>query len=549
MERLQTLAVVLALTTCLGVAQADARPSAASSRSDGVCVVVDPLFQVGCGSGAAAAAAAPAAEEPSGPRAAAEQLPETGARRTSTVPSYDPRRLAVIARRGTSRKTMETLFDRVGVTLELSIPQIRAYLVGVEPSRRAAALAQLQAAPSVDNADREPLAEALDSSPNDSDWPQQVGLRVTGFPQAWDLTRGSARVVVAVVDTGVDPSHPDLRGALVPGYDFVNSDSLANDDHGHGTAVAGIIAARTDNHQGLAGACWSCLIMPIKVLDATGTGDDTTIAAGVVWAVDHGARVVNLSLGGPASSPQLADALAYATKKGTVVVAAAGNAGTTVPFYPAADPNAISVAATTAVDRPYSWSNYGTWVNVAAPGCNIAPVLNGGYASFCGTSSSAPVVAGLASLAASIVPTATSTDIKYAVEHASVLLPPGTVQYGRINALQTLLLLRRATLPSPAQRSRSVFRGMLDARRPSRSFAIDVGEGQLTATLAFTGAHRLWLTVTGVGEPAPTWRVAGPSPLRLDRALRAGSVRVVVRGGSKKTTFRLEVTRVRPGER
>src|SRR5206468_9137630 len=133
------------------------------------------------------------------------------------------------------------------------------------------------------------VSEAFDTTPDDSDWPLQEGLRVAGFPKAWDVTRGAARVVVAVLDSGVDPNQPDLRGALVPGRDFVNSDADAADDHGHGTAVAGVIAARANNREGAAGVCWRCSVMPVKVLDSHGTGDDTVIAAGIVWAVDHGA--------------------------------------------------------------------------------------------------------------------------------------------------------------------------------------------------------------------------------------------------------------------
>src|SRR5206468_13102282 len=188
-------------------------------------------------------------------------------------------------------------------------------------------------------------------------------------------------------------------------WDFIGNDADPPDDHGHGTAVAGVIAARANNHVGGAGSCWRCLVMPIKVLDSKGSGDDTVIAAGIVWATDHGARVINLSLGGPGTSVELTNALAYATGKGVMVVAAAGNSGTTTQFFPAADPRAISVAATTVTDRRYSWSNFGPWVRVAAPGCNVAPILAGGYGNFCGTSSATPVVAGLVALELSAVPT------------------------------------------------------------------------------------------------------------------------------------------------
>ena len=177
-------------------------------------------------------------------------------------------------------------------------------------------LVALQSSSAVANAAKEPIAEAFDTSPDDTDWPQQAGLRVAGFPKAWDVTQGSSKIVVAVIDTGVDAKHPDLRGALVPGWDFVGNDADPADDHGHGTAVAGVIGARSNNRVGVAGICWRCLVMPIKVLDSKGNGDDTLIAAGIVWAVNHGARVLNLSLGGPGSSVELGNALMYAANEG-----------------------------------------------------------------------------------------------------------------------------------------------------------------------------------------------------------------------------------------
>jgi len=271
-----------------------------SARAD-VCVAVNPVLEIGCReSGGAPTGGEPTqSSEPAG----APQSEEVT--RSSTEPRYDPRRLAITFRPGTSQATVRAVIDRAGTTLEEAIPKIHAYLVGVEPERRAEALRSFRSSSSVASAAQDLIAEALDTNPDDSDWPQQDGLRVVGFPKAWDVTRGSSRVVVAVIDSGVDARQPDLRGALVPGYDFVNSDTDPSDDHGHGTAVAGVIAARADNHEGGAGICSRCSVMPIKVLDATGSGNDTVIAAAIVWATDHGARVINLSLGGPGASQEL----------------------------------------------------------------------------------------------------------------------------------------------------------------------------------------------------------------------------------------------------
>jgi subtilisin family serine protease len=499
----------------------------ASARAD-VCIVVNPVLDIGCreGQGAPAGGSSTPRSETAG---APSDSGSDSVRLSSTEPRYDPERVAVMFRRGTPRDAAVRAIEQAGGTLERAIPRLNAYLVGVEPSQRADVLSSLRARSAVKSATQEVISEALDVTPDDSAWPQQTGLRVAGFPAAWDVTQGSSRVVVAVIDTGVDGQHPDLRGALVPGYDFVNSDANPLDDHGHGTAVAGVIAARAGNHLGGAGICWRCSIMPVKVLDASGSGDDTLIAAGIVWATDHGAKVINLSLGGPGASLELTNAIGYATGKGVIVVAAAGNSGTTTQFYPAADPRAVSVAATTLADQRYSWSNFGSWVRVAAPGCNVAPVLGGGYGNFCGTSSAAPLVTGLIALELSAQPSATPQQMEQALISAVRPLP-GVVEYGRIDAGRTLGLL------SPATSAQAAFNGSLGGGKArERSYPLDVGDGLLTAVLRFTGAKRLTLSVGSA-------HVTGTSPLRLTTVVPAGRAAVRVGGDGKRSTFVLTVS-------
>jgi thermitase len=513
--------LALVLVTCGG--------GAAVARAD-VCLVVDPLVAL-CRD----TPEPPGSEDPPPPERPAASQPTSASaerepvRRTSTEVRYDPRRLAVTFEPGTSEATARRVIAEAGTTLEQAIPEIDAYLVDVDPDRRSQALASFKSSSVVRNASRELLAEAFDTSPDDSDWPLQDGLRVVGFPKAWDVTQGSSRVVVAVLDSGVDPQHPDLRGALVPGYDFVNSDPDAVDDHGHGTAVAGVIAARANNRVGGAGVCSRCSVMPIKVLDAEGSGLDTLIAAGIVWATDHGANVINLSLGGPGTSQELGNAVAYAAGKGVIVVAAAGNAGTTMQFFPAADPRTVSVAATTVADQRYSWSNFGSWVRVAAPGCNVAPILGGGFGSFCGTSSATPLVAGLVALELSAEPTATAQQVEQALIRAAVPLPD-FVQHGRIDAARTLSLLQPTNASATA-----VFRGTIGPRARTRVFRLTVGAGTVTATLRFSRAKRLALSLG-------TQRVAGPSPLQLRTTTSPGTIVLRVSSDArKKATFVLRV--------
>jgi len=222
---------------------------------------------------------------------------------------------------------------------------------------------------------------------------------------AWATTVGSSSVVVAVIDSGVRASHPDLGGKVLQGYDFVNNDNDANDDNGHGTAVAGITASSTNNGVGMAAVSWNSMILPVKVLGADGSGNYSAMANGITWAADNGARIINLSLGGTSSSRTLQNAVNYAWNRNIILVAAAGNNGNSTPLYPAACNNVVAVSATDSGDKRPSWSNYGSYVNVAAPGVNIL-TLHGAssYAYWNGTSFSSPVTAGVVALMAAANP-------------------------------------------------------------------------------------------------------------------------------------------------
>jgi subtilisin family serine protease len=248
---------------------------------------------------------------------------------------------------------------------------------------------------------------ALDS-PSDPSFSSQWALTRIQAVDGWATYPGSYSAsggsVVAVVDSGVDATISDLDGNVLTdsGADCVTgtcSSDAASDDNGHGTSVAGVLAATADNSVGIAGAAFSSPVLPVKVLDSAGSGTAASIAAGIIWAVDHGARVVNLSLAGPYSQT-ICDAVSYATATDALVVAAAGNNATSQATYPAACPGAIGVAATDANDRAPYWSNYGyPNVFVSAPGVSILTTLRGGgYATVDGTSIAAPYVAGLAAM-------------------------------------------------------------------------------------------------------------------------------------------------------
>ena len=261
--------------------------------------------------------------------------------------------------------------------------------------------------------------------PNDPNFSQQsTYLQAMNLPAAWDTTTGNDSMIMAIIDSGVQLNHPDLAGRLVPGWDFVNRDSDPTDDFGHGTMVAGIAAASTNNGRGVAGATWQGKIMPIKVLDSQGQADDEDIAAGIRWAVDHGASVLNLSLGGPGEGTGiLQEAVNYATSRNAVVVAAAGNDGNrsvseaTAPHYPAACAGVIAVGSTDAAGNHSTFSSYGNWIDVVAPGeaganRGIATTMRGSsYGTGSGTSFSAPLVAGVAFLMRAANPNANQATI------------------------------------------------------------------------------------------------------------------------------------------
>lgn len=261
------------------------------------------------------------------------------------------------------------------------------------------------------------------------DWQEQV----LDLPLAWQLTTGSPATVVAVVDSGVQSDHPALTGRVLQGYDFVHGDTNTNDDNGHGTAVAGIIVS----------VCPRCRILPVKVLDEHRVGDWPTIAAGIVWAADNGAQVINLSVGGAHPADALGAAVAYALSKGVIVVAAAGNDGTEEDFFPASYPGVISVAAVDENGARSPFSNFGGGITVAAPGCVTAPWLESGYTTdFCGTSTAAPFVAGLAGLARAVDPDLVPHAFLRALTASTALLPdPNTAAHGIPDARRMLVEL------------------------------------------------------------------------------------------------------------
>jgi len=358
--------------------------------------------------------------------------------------------------------------DQAALT-PLSIPsETGLYRLAVPNGDEKTTAARLAARADVLYAEPDFLFFAAETTPNDPHYaPYQWNLRHIRANAGWDRTAGSSSVTIAIADTGVDLGHPDLAGKIVGGIDTINNDGDPQDDQGHGTHVASIAAAQSNNGTGIAGVDWNARIMPVKVLDAQGSGHASGVAMGIVWAADNGADIINLSLSGTNPSTVIANAVQYAHERGTLLVAAAGNLYQqgNPTSYPAAYPNVLAVAAVNDSDGHASYSNSGGYVDVAAPGGDpsgstdnnsrhwIAGAYWRGtglaYAWLSGTSQAAPQVAGLAALLLALDPTLTPDQLTQIITSSAVdVQTPGWdifSGFGRIDVAAALDMV----LPPP----------------------------------------------------------------------------------------------------
>lgn len=300
--------------------------------------------------------------------------------------------------------------------------------------------------------------------PNDNFYSaQQENLRVIGLPAAWMTTTGT-EVVIAVVDTGLDLNHPDLQAKVwnndqeIPangidddlngyvddeaGWDFVNGDNSPQDDQSHGSHVAGVAAAHSNNAIGIAGVSWGARLMALKALNHLGDGTWADVAEAILYASDNGAQVLNMSFGDDEPSETIRLAVAYAASQGCLLVAAAGNGGTPV-FYPAAYSEVMAVSATDNQDLPWSKSNRGPEVDISAPGVGIFSTnANDSYTILSGTSMATAHVTGVASLIWSVEPVLTPIQVTNILTHTAVdVWSPGhdhLTGWGRVNATQAV---------------------------------------------------------------------------------------------------------------
>ncbi|MBI2853339.1 MAG: S8 family serine peptidase [Chloroflexi bacterium] len=362
------------------------------------------------------------------------------------APSYAPDRIQVKFKARTAAATAQSVHARLGGTVAKEIPRIGVQVVNVPKSTVEQKLRAYKSEPSVQYVELDGIYKAI-GTPNDPSFSQQWGMTKIQAPQAWDITTGSSAVKIAILDTGIDQDHEDLAAKIVANQNFTDSPSV-DDLGGHGTHVAGIAAAVSNNGIGVAGVGYNSSLMNGKVLADDGWGYYSWITSGIIWAADNGAKVINMSLGGSDGSATLEDAINYAWSKGVVIVAAAGNSGESSPKYPAYYSNVIAVAATDQNDNKASFSTYGGWVDVASPGVSIYSTLPNhasgigtqNYGTLQGTSMAAPFVTGLAALVWA-TPNGTSNGmVRNQIEaSADRIAGTGTYwQFGRINAYRAV---------------------------------------------------------------------------------------------------------------
>jgi hypothetical protein len=371
---------------------------------------------------------------------------------SGAVPTHTPGELIVKLRKGVPLARGRALIEFHGGSPAGEISQLRLQRLRVPEKARLALQRRMSGSHEVEWVEPNALLPPA-MVPDDPAYPQSWHLPAISAPDAWDLSTGSPGIVIAVLDSGVDPSHPDLVAKLVSGHNFYDGNADTSDVFGHGTKVAGAAGAATGNGLGVASIGWQASIMPIRVTGSDGWASAWAIAQGLTYAVDQGARVMNLSFGGVGGSSTVVNAAEYAADHGGIVVVSSGNCGCVESIPQSAA--LLTVGATDQTDALTSVSSRGDHVDLTAPGVAIQTTSRGGgYSSGSGTSFSAPVVSGLVALMLAANPGLTVPEVEDLLASTALDLgSPGwdpSFGHGRVDAYEAVLTAAGGAPPAPA---------------------------------------------------------------------------------------------------
>ncbi len=336
----------------------------------------------------------------------------------SSAHEWQKGRLLVMPRAGAPAQALDNLFKSHGASTRKVLDGINVHVIDLpDDVDEVEAMHILKKNHKLKHVELDMMV-APDLSVTDPAFGNSWALPKIQAPTAWDTANGDG-IIIAVLDTGVNGSHPDLAANMVPGWNMFDNNADTTDVHGHGTLVAGTAAAAANNDEGSVGVSWGANIMPIRISDLEGFGYFSTIAAGIRWAADNGAKVVNNSYSGVAGSSTVQAAAEYLRSKGGVVVVSAGNTGGLLNY--AASDSVLVASATNNSDQRPGWSSYGPYVDIAAPGVGIyTTTRNGGYGNASGTSFSSPVVAATAALMFSANNDLTPSEVGQLIQSTSV---------------------------------------------------------------------------------------------------------------------------------